>query len=61
MKRTDVTEMIVLAKRKKKCTWDDCAKVLGQSKEWSTAALLGQMTLTEEQAKKIGEYLALPP
>jgi cyanate lyase len=29
MKRTDVTEMIVLAKRKKKCTWDDCAKVLG--------------------------------
>ena len=53
MKRTDVTELIVLAKRKKKCTWDDCAKVLGQSKEWSTAALLGQMTLTEEQAKKM--------
>jgi len=61
MKRTEVTEMSGLAKRKKKRTWDESDKVLGQSKEWSTAALLGQMTLTEEQAKKIGEYLALPP
>lgn len=60
MNRQDVTEMIRTAKRKKRCSWADCAAVLGQSKEWSTAALLGQMTLTEEQAKRIGEYLELP-
>lgn len=59
MNRQDVTEMIRTAKRKKRCSWADCAAVLGQSKEWSTAALLGQMTLTEEQAKRIGEYLEL--
>lgn len=61
MKRTDVTEMIVLAKRKKKASWGDLAALIGLSKEWTCAALMGQMTLTEEQAKKIGEYLALPP
>ncbi|HEX4880070.1 MAG TPA: cyanase [Limnobacter sp.] len=61
MNRTDVTEMIIAAKRKKKCSWASLAEVMGQSKEWSTAALLGQMTLTEEQAKRIGEFLALPP
>ena len=59
MKRTDVTEMIVLAKRKKKCTWDDCAKVLGQSKEWTTALCLGQMTATPAQAKVLGKIFGL--
>lgn len=60
MNREDVTQLIRAAKRQKKCSWADCAVVVGQSKEWSTAALLGQMTLTEEEAKKIGEYLGLP-
>lgn len=60
MTRDDVTQLILTAKRKKKCSWASCAEVLGQSKEWSTAALLGQMTLTEEQAKAIGTYLKLP-
>lgn len=60
MNREDVTQMIISAKRTKKCSWADCAAVIGMSKEWSTAGLLGQMTFTEEQAKKIGEYLALP-
>lgn len=60
MKREDVTEMIIAAKRKKKVTWANCAEVIGHSKEWSTAALLGQMVLTEKQAKDIGEYLSLP-
>ncbi|HEX5484616.1 cyanase [Limnobacter sp.] len=60
MKREDVTEMIIAAKRKKKVTWANCAEVIGHSKEWSTAALLGQMVLNETQAKAIGEYLSLP-
>jgi hypothetical protein len=30
------------------------AGIVGHSKEWSTTALLGQMTLTEAQAKAVG-------
>ena len=61
MTRTDVTEMIVMARLKKGLTWAKLAKAIGQSKEWTTAALLGQMQMTREQAEKIGKLLALPP
>ena len=61
MKRTDVTEMIIAAKLKKGLKWADIAKKIGLSKEWTTAALLGQMTLDKKQATTIGKLLALPP
>jgi cyanate lyase len=61
MSRTDVTEMIVMARIKKGLTWVKLAKAIGQSKEWTTAALLGQMQMTKEQAEKAGKLLALPP
>ena len=54
MTRTDVTEMIVMARLKKGLTWAKLAKAIGQSKEWTTAALLGQMQMTKEQAEKAG-------
>lgn len=60
MTREDVTALIVAAKIKKKLSWAQLAEVVGFSKEWSTAALLGQMTLTEAQAKAVGEALELP-
>lgn len=60
MTRNDVTELILAAKRKHKLRWSDLAETLGHSKEWSTAALLGQMTLTATQAGAIGKQLALP-
>lgn len=60
MTRNDVTEMIVLARLKKGLQWSELAEVLGQSKEWSTAALLGQMALSREQAEAVGETLGLP-
>ena len=59
MNRLDVTEMIVEAKIKKGLKWADIAKKIGLSKEWTTAALLGQMTLTQLQAQTIGEILDL--
>jgi cyanate lyase len=52
--------LIVTRKVKKKLTWAQLAEVVGHSKEWSTAALLGQMTLTEAQAKAVGAALDLP-
>ena len=60
MTRTDVTEMIVMARLKKGLTWAKLAKALGHSKEWTTAALLGQMQMTREQAEKAGKLLGLP-
>ena len=59
MNRHDVTEMIVLAKANKNLKWSDLAKAIGLSKEWTTAALLGQMTLTQGQAEIIGKMLDL--
>jgi cyanate lyase len=60
MTREEVTALILAAKLKKKLSWAQLAEVVGFSKEWSTAALLGQMTLTETQAKAVGEVLELP-
>ena len=60
MNRNDVTEMIVAAKLTKNLKWVDIANKIGLSKEWTAAALLGQMTLTKAQADIIGTTLDLP-
>lgn len=60
MNRQDVTEMIIVAKLSKGLTWASIASEIGLSKEWTTAALLGQMTLTQSQAIVIGKTLDLP-
>lgn len=60
MTRNDVTELIITQKLNKRLTWPELAKSIGMSKEWTTAALLGQMTLTAQQAAKVGALLDLP-
>ena len=60
MNRHKVTELIVAAKLSKNLKWADLADKIGLSKEWTTAALLGQMTLTKAQADIIGQTLDLP-
>ncbi|GGJ30083.1 cyanase [Deinococcus roseus] len=60
MTRDEVTQMILNAKARENLSWTALAETIGQSKEWSTAALLGQMTLTKEQAEKVGAVLQLP-
>lgn len=60
MQREDVTDLIVMQKIKKQLTWAQLAELIGHSKEWGTAALLGQMTLTDVQAKAVGAALELP-
>jgi len=59
MSREAVTLKIVNAKVTKNIRWADVAKKVGQSKEWSTAACLGQMTLTAAQAAAVGELFDL--
>lgn len=61
MTRTEATDLILAAKHKKGLKWADIAKKVGQSKEWTTAALLGQMTLDKKQAATVGKLLGLPP
>jgi cyanate lyase len=57
--RKDVTEKIITAKIKKGVSWKDLAAVVGQSKEWTTAALLGQMAMTRAQAERAAQVLGL--
>ena len=60
MTREDVTDLIYSIKVRDGIKWTDVAKKVGQSKEWVTAACLGQMTLTKEQAEKVGKIFGLP-
>ena len=60
MTREDVTDLIYSAKVQKGIKWADVSKKLKLSKEWTTAACLGQMTLTKEQATIIGKTFGLP-
>jgi cyanate lyase len=59
MSRAEVTEKILAAKVSKGVKWADVAAKVGLSKEWVTAACLGQMTLDTEQAARIGAIFDL--
>lgn len=59
MNRTDITAKIIASKVANGMRWSDIAEVLGQSKEWTTAALLGQMQLTKAQAETAGSLFGL--
>jgi cyanate lyase len=61
MNRNEVTEKIITAKVSKGLQWADVAARVGQSKEWTTAACLGQMTLDAAQAATVGEIFDLTP
>jgi cyanate lyase len=60
MKRQDVTDLIAFRKITKGIKWADVAKKLGASKEWTTAACLGQMQMTKKQAEAAGKIFDLP-
>ena len=59
MNRMDVIERIISAKVANGIKWDDVAKRIGQSKEWTTALCLGQMTASAEQARVLGDLFGL--
>lgn len=59
MNRNDVTEMIVAAKIRKGLQWAEVARQVGASKEWVTAACLGQMAFNKEQAETVGRIFGL--
>src|SRR5436309_15992749 len=60
MKRQDVTDLIAFRKITKGIKWVEVAKKVGASKEWTTAACLGQMQMTKKQAETVGKIFDLP-
>jgi cyanate lyase len=60
MTREELTGKILDAKRRKRRTWKQIAEAIGPgSPVLYTAALLGQMTLTKEEADKLANLLEL--
>ncbi len=59
MSRLAVTEKIITTKVVKGLKWADVAAKVGQSKEWTTAACMGQMTLSREQADIVAGIFGL--
>ena len=59
MDRQEVTKKILSAKVKNKMTWAQIADKIGNSKEWTTAAMLGQMTFSAQQASVAKELFSL--
>ena len=59
MSRLNVTEKIITTRISRGLTWSDVANKVGLSKEWVTAACLGQMALNSEQAATVGDIFGL--
>jgi cyanate lyase len=59
MDRLEVTEKIIAAKVSSGIKWSEVAAKVGLSKEWVTAACLGQMTLSAEQAGVLAGIFSL--
>ncbi|GDY24761.1 cyanase [Agarivorans sp. Toyoura001] len=57
--REDVTQLIVATKVRKGIKWSEVAAAIGLSKEWTTAACLGQMTFDKAQAETVGDMFEL--
>lgn len=61
MKREEATEKIAEAKQDKGLSWATIASKVGKSKEWTTAALLGQSAMSPEEAQSAADLLDLGP
>ena len=59
MDRLNVTEKIITTRISRGLKWSDVAAKVGLSKEWVTAACLGQMALNSEQAAVVGDIFGL--
>jgi cyanate lyase len=61
MNRFEATELILGAKKQKGITFDAIAKAVGRHKVWVTAAIMGQATMSAEEAQKLTALLGLSP
>ena len=61
MKKVDVVEAVVLAKKAKGLTWEAIANELGMGTVWVTSACLGMNSMPKEPAVKLCQLLELAP
>ncbi len=61
MNRQQVTEAILAAKKAKGLTFEAVAKAVGRHQVWVASALLGQATMSAEEAQKAVAVLGLGP
>jgi len=61
MTRQEATETILQAKQERGVTFEEIARAVGRHKVWTTAALLGQATMSREEAEKAVAFLGLGP
>jgi cyanate lyase len=59
MTRDEATGLILEAKRRKSLTFEAIARAVGRHTVWTTAALLGQATMSADEARKAVETLGL--
>jgi cyanate lyase len=57
--KKEATAQILAAKAEKGLTFEQIAKAVGRHKVWTTAALLGQASMSEEQAEAAVKVLGL--
>ena len=59
MTREQATEAIREAREEHGLTWRELAEAVGRSPVWTTSALLGQATMSAEEAASVTEALGL--
>jgi cyanate lyase len=59
MNRQLLTEKIAVLKQVKNISWKQLADSIGRSPGFATAALLGQLSLSKDEAQKCGHLLGL--
>lgn len=59
MTRDEATAGILAAKQAKGLTWEEIARAVGRHPVWTTAALLGQHSMSAEEAQKAVKVLGL--
>jgi len=57
--REEATELILEAKKEKDLTFEAIANKVGRHKVWTTAALMGQHPMGEDEAKAVADLLEL--
>ena len=57
--REELAQKALATMHKKKLKWADVAATVGKSKEWTCAAVLGQMAMSEEEATAAAAILDL--
>lgn len=60
MKKSEVVEAIILAKKDKGLTWEGIANELGMGTVWVTSACLGMNSMPQAPAEKLCQLLELP-